>query len=106
MNRAVIITPAAQEDIREIHRYIARDSRHAASVWSASIRRHIKALSRNPERCPIAEESRTFGDKVRVLLTGKGNRGTYRILFVILDARVFVIHVRHGSREPADFSEN
>lgn len=35
---------------------------------------------------------------MRELLYGKGNRGTYRVLFVILSKAVFILHVRHGSR--------
>jgi hypothetical protein len=34
------------------------------------------------------------------MLLGAGNRGTYRVLFVIIDKSVLVIHVRHGSMLP------
>jgi hypothetical protein len=34
------------------------------------------------------------------LLFGKGNRGTYRLLFIVADQSVYVLHVRHGSRLP------
>lgn len=35
----------------------------------------------------------------------RSNRGTYRILFVILEGEVFVVHVRHGSRLPLEPGE-
>jgi len=37
---------------------------------------------------------------------GSGNRGIYRVLFVIIDASVRVIHVRHGSMLPLGAEEN
>ncbi len=48
----------------------------------------------------MAPESTTFPERLRELLYGRGNRGTYRIIFVIIDLSVFVLHVRHGSRLP------
>jgi plasmid stabilization system protein ParE len=45
-------------------------------------------------------ESREFDRPIRELFYGFGNRGTYRILFTIIDRTVFVLHVRHGSMQP------
>jgi len=55
---------------------------------------------RNPERASVAPENSAFDETILQLLYGKGNRGTYRILFTILDQKVFVLHVRHGSMLP------
>lgn len=98
MNR-VIVTPAAEEDIRAIYRRIRSDAPDAALRWSKGIRAHIKTLARSPERVPFAPESDTFEEPIRQLLYGKGNRGMYRILFTVLEKKVFVLHVRHGSRD-------
>jgi plasmid stabilization system protein ParE len=39
------------------------------------------------------------------MLLGTSNRGTYRVLFVIADKSVRVIHVRHGSMLPQGAEE-
>ncbi len=39
------------------------------------------------------------------MFIGSGNRGTYRVLFVIVDKSVRVIHVRHGSMLPFGVEE-
>jgi plasmid stabilization system protein ParE len=79
-----------------VHR---RDSPEAAGRWAKGARRSIKALRRFPLRCPIAPESREFNYDIRELRYGSGNRGTYRILFTILEKTIFVLHVRHGSMQ-------
>jgi hypothetical protein len=65
-----------------------------------SARAGIKTLSHFPERCPLAPESAHFDVPIRQMFLGTGNRGTSRVLFVIMDKLVRVIHVRHGSMLP------
>jgi plasmid stabilization system protein ParE len=98
MNR-IILTPQAEQDIRAIYRHIRREAPEAAVRWSKGIRAHIKTLARAAERVPLAPESDTFEEPIRQLLYGKGNRGTYRILFAVLEKTVFVLHVRHASMD-------
>ena len=97
--KRVIITRQAEQDIRAIYHHIRSNAPEAALRWCKGIRAHIKTLANFPERVPLAPESETFEEPIRQLLYGKGNRGTYRILFTILDETVFVLHVRHGSME-------
>ena len=59
----------------------------------------IRTLSKFPMRCNLAPESASFDEPIRELFYGSGNRGTYRILFVIRDRTVWVLHVRHGSMD-------
>jgi hypothetical protein len=40
------------------------------------------------------------------MFIGSGNRGTYRVLFVVIDRSVRVIHVRHGSMLPLGSEED
>ena len=95
----VIVTPNAEADLRQTYRFIRKDSPGAAARWVKDARRSIKSLVRNPERCALAPEAAAFSEAIRELLYGRGNRGTYRILFVVDDAKVYVLHVRHGSME-------
>ncbi len=104
MKYAVFLTPTAQVDLREIKVYISAFAPEAARQWSMEIRRQIKSLSRNPKRCPLAPEGDSFRDELRELIVGsRGNRGVYRVLFLVLESRVMVVHIRHGSRLSADF---
>jgi plasmid stabilization system protein ParE len=100
MTYQVVTTAEAQEGLRNIYRFLRRDSAEAAKRWVKGIRRSIRGLSRFPARCPVAPESLAFDCPIHELLYGSGNRGTYRILFTIIDRRVFVLHVRHGSMQP------
>jgi len=93
----VIITPDAEEDLRLAYRYIRKSVPPAARQWIKGTRQKIKSLAKLPERVPLAPESVSFDEPIRELLYRRGNRGTYRILFVVLAKTVFVLHVRHGS---------
>ncbi|MGA7216898.1 MAG: type II toxin-antitoxin system RelE/ParE family toxin [Candidatus Sulfotelmatobacter sp.] len=99
------MTPEAKADLRGIYRYIRKRAPRAAGQWSVRARPSIKTLSKFPERCPLAPESAYFDETIRQMFIGSGNRGTYRVLFVIVDKSVRVIHVRHGSMLPFGVEE-
>lgn len=96
----VVVTPEAEEGLLDAYVFIRRDSMTTARRWAKEARRAIRGLSRFPGRCPVAPESRGFDRPIRELLYGSGNRGTYRMLFTIIDRTVFVLLVRHGSMKP------
>jgi plasmid stabilization system protein ParE len=100
MRYRVVITPAANGDLRRAFRYIRQHAPDAARAWLTGARERIQSLEQNPQRARLAPESSTFGEDIRELFHGRGNRGTYRILFVILEDSVFVLHVRHGAMLP------
>jgi len=79
---------------------IRLDNPRATTAWLKGARHCIKNLAQHPERCPLAPETTSFVEPIRELLYGHGNRGTYRILYVVLGKTVFVLHVRHGARQP------
>jgi plasmid stabilization system protein ParE len=97
MTYRVIITPEAETDLRNIYRYIRSQAPNAAREWIRGARQCARSLARRPERCQLAPESAAFSQPIRELFFGKGNRGTYRFLFVVLNKSVYVLHVRHGS---------
>lgn len=100
MRHRIIISPEAESDLRKASSYIRRDNPRAASAWLKGARQRIKTLAQYPERCTFAPESASFSEPIRELFYGHGNRGTYRILFAVLDRAVFVLHVRHGAMLP------
>lgn len=57
----------------------------------------IRSLTDHPQRCPVAPEGLELGAPVRQLLYG---RRPYRILFLIKDKEVRVLHIRRGARQP------
>jgi plasmid stabilization system protein ParE len=93
----VIVTPEAESDLRNATSYIRGDNPRAAIAWLKAARQRIKTLAHSPERCPRAPESTSFDEPIRELFYGLGNRGTYRILFVVFGKSVFVLHIRHGA---------
>jgi plasmid stabilization system protein ParE len=95
----VIVSPNAEHDLREAYRHIRNYAPEAASRWIKDARRSIKTLARNPQRCPLAPESKSVEEPILELLYGKGPRGVYRILFIVVSGGVYVLHVRHGSRD-------
>ena len=100
MTYRVIVTPAAEIDLRTAYRYIRSQAPRAARDWIRGARHSAKSLAH--QRCPMAPESASFHQPVRELLFGSGNRGTYRFLFVVFDEEksVYILHVRHGSMLP------
>ena len=107
MTRRVVIAPEAKADLRNISQHIRLKAPEASRNWLREMRKHIMTLARHPESCPLAPETATLGFEIRELFYGVGNRGIYRILFVIIRQEVAVLHVRHGARLPlrADESE-
>src|SRR5271169_3151356 len=99
MTYRVIVTPAAESDLRRAYRYIRNDAPRAARDWIRRARQSARSLAHHPERCPMAPETASFGQPIRELFFGSGNRGTYRFLFVVFEEEksVYVLHVRHGS---------
>lgn len=96
MRYRVIVTPQADGDLRRAVSYIRRDNPRAARAWLKGARQRIKTLAQHPERCPLAPETATFTEPIRELLYGHGNRGTDRILYVLLESTIFVLHMFAG----------
>jgi plasmid stabilization system protein ParE len=77
-------------------------SQHAGDTgirWFLALQNAIASLAEFPERCPLAPESAVFPFEVRQLLYGHLPH-VYRILFTIEGNTVYVLHIRHGRRQP------
>jgi plasmid stabilization system protein ParE len=83
MTYRVIVTPAAENDLRTTSRFIRNHAPCAAHDWILRARQAAKTLTHHPERCPMAPESAALDRPIRQLFFGSGNRGTYRLLFVV-----------------------
>lgn len=99
MTHTINVRPRAQADIDGVFGRITRTvSPASAARWYSGIVRRIRTLSRNPERCPLADEAGTLGFDLHVLLSGRG-RHVYRILFTIDGSTVNVLRVRHAAQD-------
>lgn len=97
MKYRVIITPEAETVLRKAYSYIRKQGAPlAARKWIAGARKEIKTLANFPHRTPLAPEAHAFSEPVHELLYGKGQRGTYRIIYTVIENCVFVLHIRHG----------
>jgi len=105
MRYLVVLTPRAKHNLTTIHEYISKQAPRAADDWLDRAERTVESLGHHPERCSLVPESRSFGKPIRQLLFGAGNRSVYRILFVVIDQSVHVLHVRHGSMLPLEPGE-
>jgi plasmid stabilization system protein ParE len=100
MTFQVEITPTAEQEADEILSWLL--SQHAGETglrWFAALQDAIASLAEFPRRCPLAPENVAFPFEVRHLLYGRKPH-IYRILFTIEQHTVYVLHIRHGRRQP------
>lgn len=95
----VIITPSAERDIEGAYLWIAERDVEAATRWFNRLLDVIETLEIFPERCPLAPESVQLGMEIRQILHGK-RQHKYRVLFIVSERTVNVLHVRHGAGLP------
>jgi len=105
MNYSVLIQPTAFQDIENAYRWICDNiDANAANQWYYDFQNEIASLQQFPKRCPVVPESLALGREVRQLLVGK--RRQYRVLFVVEDSVVAIIHVRHSRQSRLDQNES
>ncbi|MEX2219444.1 MAG: type II toxin-antitoxin system RelE/ParE family toxin [Phycisphaerales bacterium] len=96
MKHRVIVETRAAADIEAYAAWIASQGAPANAVrWAESIRIAVESLAIMPGRCPLAPESESLGLEVRQLV-----HHPHRILFLVRERTVHVLHVRHGARLP------
>ena len=94
---SVIIELPAQRDIAECRLWIAEHDVEAADRWFYDIYDTIGSLEIFPERCPLAPESKFLNSEIREIFHGR-RQYKYRILFMVTENEVHVLHIRHGAR--------
>jgi plasmid stabilization system protein ParE len=100
MTFRVETTLTAEQDADAILDWLL--SQHAGDTgvrWFLALQDAIRSLADFPERCPLAPESAAFPFEIRHLLYCHTPH-VYRILFTIEDKTVYVLHIRHGRRQP------
>jgi plasmid stabilization system protein ParE len=99
----VVITDRAARDLNEAYLWYAAHAPDAAARWYNGFLDALDKLTTNPERCPIAPESKKLHAEIRQLLYGQ--QRSYRALFLIRKQTVIVLHIRHTARREASTDE-
>ena len=97
MSLQVVIAPLALQQLREEADWY-REQSHSdelASAWLDGFLELLLSLQFDPDRHPLARESRRFPVEVREVHYGSGRKKTHRALFQIQGAEVHVLTVRH-----------
>jgi plasmid stabilization system protein ParE len=95
MSYEVLIQPTAFQEIEASYRWMCDNlSAEVANRWYYDLQDAIGSLQEFPNRCTAAPEATIIGREIRQLWVGK--RRKYRVLFVIEEDVVAVIHVRHS----------
>jgi plasmid stabilization system protein ParE len=81
MTYHVVLTDRAARDLDEAYRWCAERAPGAATRRYNGFLDALNTLGSNPERCPIAVETRTVRVEIRQLLYGR--RQSYRALFLM-----------------------
>ncbi|MEA5604345.1 type II toxin-antitoxin system RelE/ParE family toxin [Nostoc sp. UHCC 0252] len=71
-----------------------------ANNWYYELQDAIASLQEFPNRCSIAPEVAVVGREIRQLWVGK--RRKYRVLFVVEEDIVAILHVRHSRQSYLD----
>jgi plasmid stabilization system protein ParE len=100
MTFRVKTTTTAEQDANAILDWLVSEHAGEAGMqWFVALQSAIASLADFPGRCPLAPENAAFPFEVRHLLYGHTPH-IYRILFTIEDKTVYVLHIRHGRRQP------
>jgi toxin ParE1/3/4 len=88
--------PRAQRDLAGIYGSINAQTSDAALIWYAGLRKAIRSLRSNPNRCPATPENKDL----RHLLYGS-KPYIYRVIYRIKESQkeVDILHIRHGARQ-------
>ena len=91
----VFIEPTAFQEIETSYRWMCDNlTPEVANNWYYELQDAITSLQKFPKRCTIAPEADVIGREIRQLWVGK--RRKYRVLFVIEENVIAILHVRHS----------
>lgn len=95
----VVFRPEAHNEAVDAAAYMLVEGYgEAALEWYARLEEAVASLASMPARCPLAREHASFpGIELRQLLVKP-----YRLILVIRNDEVHVLHVRHVSRADID----
>ena len=93
----VVLHSKAQVDLDDAYQNAACHAPQTASRWVDRFEQALTTLSRNPERCPLADESRFTSEEVHEFHFGR-KPNVFRVLFWINGLYVRILRIRRASR--------
>ena len=98
MSFLVVTTATLEAEFQDQYIYISERSPSGAESWARAFRDALDQLSRIASSCPKAPEAMDHPEVIRQLLFKTRHGRRYRLLFVVRDETVYVIHIR-GPRQ-------
>lgn len=99
MSYQIFIQPTAFLEIENSYRWMCDNlNAETADQWYYQLQDAISSLQEFPNRCPLSPEASAIGREIRQLWVGK--RRKYRVIFVVEEEVVAIIHVRHSRQPP------
>lgn len=93
----VVVYQDAIDDLMLSYTFVQKNAPNTVANWLERLQIHVKTLSRNPQRCPIARESKRVFLEVRELHFGR-RPNVFRILFTIDQKTVRVLKIVRAQR--------
>ena len=101
----VKLAARAETDIDLVlHWFVRESARIEGNAWLSRLRTAITTLEQYPLRCSLAAEAAELGIELRELRIGRGH-GVYRLLFIVQEGTVQILHIRHGARDVLDLTD-
>ena len=94
MGYEVVLLRRAQSDFDSILNWLSTNSPAALERWFDSYENVLERLEREPLSFGYAPENEILAASVRHALFRSGRGFVYRLLFVIVDNQVRVLHIR------------
>ncbi len=99
MKYRVLLSARAERDVDEALAWLCQQGAVAAARrWHERLLAAIGTLQRQPQRFPLAPEAEELGIGLRELLFGR-RQGAHRILFLVEQRTVHILHIRHSARD-------
>lgn len=96
MRFVVRLTDGVLDDIAALYEWIVREGAPVtARRWTQDLMRALASLETFPRRHPMAREAALFEQVVLRQMV----HGSIRVLYVVREREVVVLHARHASRQ-------
>lgn len=99
MRYLVVVLPQALEDVEIIVSWLHQRSPSGATTWYRQWSSTLDELVQTADRCVEAPESADHPLQLRQLQFKTRRGHYYRMIFVIQDSKVYVLHVRGSGQD-------
>jgi plasmid stabilization system protein ParE len=94
MKRDIFLTRQAEADQESILTWLGNRSSSGARSWFSALEAAMEWLEDHASSCPLAPENDWFEEQIREKLFKTKRGRPYRLLFVIYQDEVRIVHIR------------